>query len=111
MRRADGQYRWFLTRALPLRDDLGNIIKWYGTATDIQGRKRDEILLGGEKRPLEMIAKGEPRALILDALCRLVEELASGSLSSILLLDPNGNRLRHGAAPSLPQTYTAAIDG
>jgi signal transduction histidine kinase len=111
MRRADGQYRWFLTRALPLRDDLGTIIKWYGTATDIEDRKRAEMLLSGEKRLLEMIARGDSRAHILEALCRLVEELASGSLSSILLLDPNGNRLRHGAAPSLPQTYTEAIDG
>jgi PAS domain S-box-containing protein len=42
MRRADGQYRWFLTRALPLRDELGNIVKWYGTATDIEDRKRAE---------------------------------------------------------------------
>src|SRR5207245_4902491 len=48
---------------------------------------------------------------ILDAVCRLVEELASDSLSSILLLDPNANRLRHGAAPSLPSLYTEAIDG
>jgi signal transduction histidine kinase len=44
-------------------------------------------------------------------LCRLVEELASGALSSILLLDPKANRLRHGAAPSLPIKYTEAIDG
>jgi PAS domain S-box-containing protein len=42
MRRADGQYRWFLTRALPLRDERGNIVKWYGTATDIEDRKRAE---------------------------------------------------------------------
>ena len=111
MRRADGQYRWFLTRALPLRDDLGNIIKWYGTATDIEDRKLAEMLLGGEKRLLEMIARGDSRALILEALCRLVEELASGCLSSILLLDPNTKRLRHGAAPSLPAEYSAAIDG
>src|SRR6266403_2231633 len=69
------------------------------------------MLLGGEKRLLEMIARGDSRAHILDALCRLVEELASGSLSSILLLDPKTNQLRHGAAPSLPITYTEAIDG
>ena len=42
MRRADGQYRWFLTRALPLRDEQGNIVRWYGTATDIEDRKRAE---------------------------------------------------------------------
>jgi PAS domain S-box-containing protein len=42
MRRADGQYRWFLTRALPWRDGQGNIVRWYGTATDIEDRKRAE---------------------------------------------------------------------
>jgi PAS domain S-box-containing protein len=42
MRRADGEYRWFLTRALPLHDERGNIVRWYGTATDIEDRKRAE---------------------------------------------------------------------
>jgi PAS domain S-box-containing protein len=111
VRRADGEYRWLLSRAVPLRDDLGNIARWYGTTTDIEDRKRAEMLLAGEKRLLEMIARGDSLALILDALCRFVEEPASGSLSSILLLDPNSNRLRHGAAPSLPIAYAEAIDG
>ncbi len=69
------------------------------------------MLLAGEKRLLEMIARGDSLPLILDALCRLMEELASGSLSSIHLLDPQTNRLRHGAAPSLPVQYAEAIDG
>jgi PAS domain S-box-containing protein len=111
MRRADGQYRWFLTRAFPLRDQQGNVVRWYGTATDIDDLKRTEMLLGGEKRLLEMIARGDSRSLILAALCRFVEELAKGCLSSILLLDPNTSRLRHGAAPSLPAAYSEAIDG
>ena len=111
VRRADGEYRWFLSRAVPLRDELGNIVKWYGTITDIEDRKRAEMLLTGEKRLLEMIARGDSTALILDAFCRLFEDLSSGSLSSILLLEPNTNRLRHGAAPSLPVNYTEAIDG
>src|SRR5229473_3257528 len=55
-------------------------------------RRRAEALLAGEKRLLEMIAKGNPLSMILDALCRLVEELSKGSLSSILLLDPDGTR-------------------
>jgi C4-dicarboxylate-specific signal transduction histidine kinase len=42
LRRADGEYRWQLTRALPLRDELGNIIKWYATSIDIEDRKRAE---------------------------------------------------------------------
>ena len=74
-------------------------------------RKRAETLLAGEKRLLEMIAKGNSLSMILDALCRLVEELSKGSLASILLLDPDGNRLWHGAAPSLPKSYIDAIDG
>src|SRR6266478_6046073 len=74
-------------------------------------RKRAEALLSEEKRLLEMIAKGNSLSMVLDALCRLVEELSKGSLSSILLLDPDGKRLWHGAAPSLPKSYIDAIDG
>jgi PAS domain S-box-containing protein len=44
-RRADGQYRWHLDRGLPLRDEAGNIIKWYGSVTDIEDRKRAEDAL------------------------------------------------------------------
>src|ERR1700731_955395 len=44
-RRADGQYRWHLDRGLPLRDEDGNIIKWYGVVTDIEDRKRVEEAL------------------------------------------------------------------
>jgi len=41
-RRADGEYRWFLMRAVPLRDGQGKIIKWYGNSTDIEDRRRAE---------------------------------------------------------------------
>jgi two-component system sensor histidine kinase UhpB len=40
LRRADGEYRWFLIRTVPLRDKQGSIIKWYGTSTDIEDHKR-----------------------------------------------------------------------
>jgi PAS domain S-box-containing protein len=108
-RSAQGEYRWFLVRAVPLRDEHGQIVKWYGTLTDIEDRKRAEALLAGEKRILEMVAKGDSLSEILDSLCRLVEEQADRVLASILLLD--GNRLRHGGAPSLPKPYTDVIDG
>jgi PAS domain S-box-containing protein len=42
LRRHDGEYRWFLFRTNPLRDDSGSIIKWYGTNTDIDDSKRAE---------------------------------------------------------------------
>ena len=41
-RRADGKYRWFLVRCVPLRDEKGNMVKWYGTHFDIEDRKRAE---------------------------------------------------------------------
>jgi signal transduction histidine kinase len=44
VRRTDGEYRWFLSRAVPLRDKRGKVVKWYGAATDIQDRKRAEEL-------------------------------------------------------------------
>ena len=43
-RAADGQYRWFLVRAVPLRDAHGKVVKWYGTSTDIEDRKHVEQL-------------------------------------------------------------------
>ncbi len=78
---------------------------------DISQRKRREALLAGENRVLEMVAKGNSLADILDSLCLLVEEQSSGVLASILLMDPNGKQLRHGGAPNLPKAYTEAIDG
>ncbi len=45
VRRADGEYRWFLHRKVPLRDKVGQIIKWYGTSIEIEDRKRAEDAL------------------------------------------------------------------
>jgi diguanylate cyclase (GGDEF)-like protein len=72
-------------------------------------RQIKEALLVGEKRLLEMIAKADPLSDVLDFLARLIENQSSGSLCSVLLLERN--TLRQVAGPSLPQTYTSAIDG
>ncbi|OLB28388.1 MAG: hypothetical protein DMG41_35080 [Acidobacteria bacterium] len=45
VRRADGDYRWLLIRNVPLRDELDNIVKWYGTSVDIEERHRAEEAL------------------------------------------------------------------
>jgi PAS domain S-box-containing protein len=45
LRRFDGEYRWFLFEAEPMRDEAGNIVKWYGSATDIEDRKLAEVAL------------------------------------------------------------------
>jgi PAS domain S-box-containing protein len=50
LRRADGQYRWHIGWAWPLKDSEGHIVKWFGTATDIHDRKQaEEALRQGQK--------------------------------------------------------------
>jgi len=111
MKGADGVYRWFGVQGLPMRDTQDRIARWCVLQTLIDERKRADALLAGENRILEMIARGDALPLILDALCRLGEEAVSGSLASLLLLDPKSSRLWNGAAPGLPDSYTQAIDG
>lgn len=107
---ADGSIKDVQGVGRPVLKESGDVESYIGTTVDITARKRAEALLAGEKRLLEMVARGDSLPRILDALCRLVEELSSDALASILLLE-DGNRLRHGAAPSLPQAYIDAIDG
>jgi PAS domain S-box-containing protein len=81
-------------------------------ARDISQRKQDEALLEGQKRILELILQGEPLPHVLTVLCRTIEDLTQDAmLASVLLLDADGVHLRHGAAPSLPDSYNRAVDG
>jgi len=96
-RRGDDVYRWCRFQVVPLRDELGHLVHWYGTSSDSEDRKQaeatlrwSEALLAGEKRVLEMVAQGEALPRILEALCRVVEEQSSDMLSSFLLLDATG---------------------
>jgi len=57
MRRADGEYRWFLVRTAPLRDEQGHVVKWYGVSVDIEDRKRAEEALRSSERDQRYIAE------------------------------------------------------
>src|SRR5206468_4552348 len=54
-RAADGQYRWFLVRGVPLRNEHGEILKWYGIATDIEDRKTAEHVLSVQNNRLQLL--------------------------------------------------------
>jgi PAS domain S-box-containing protein len=110
-RRADGVYRWFHMRGFPLRDTEGRIVLWYLLHIDVDDRKRAEAVLAGEKRLLEMVASGHSLSEMLEALCRFVESMATGCYCSVVLVDPSGTRLEHGAAPSLPASFITSIIG
>src|SRR5580704_11662387 len=97
LRRYDGEYRWFLFRAEPVRDNHGNIFKWYGANTDIEDRKRAEALLAAEKRTLEMIAGGACLADILETLCDTIDAQARNIKSAVMLMDADGMHLRPAA--------------
>src|SRR6266478_3747048 len=56
LRRSDGEYRWFLVRTAPLRDEQGNVLKWYGVSIDIQDRKHAEEALRLSEREQRHIA-------------------------------------------------------
>ena len=52
VRRADGEYRWFLHRKVPLRDDVGTIVKWYGSSIEVEDGKRAEEIIRRNEREL-----------------------------------------------------------
>jgi formate hydrogenlyase transcriptional activator len=68
IRRYDGEYRWFLIRVVPQFDVEGNVVRWFGSNTDIEDRKRAEKKLLEEERELRRITDALPQTIVvLDA--------------------------------------------
>ena len=97
---------WFVANIAPMQE---NTVIWI--ARDITQRKQAENWLAGQKQILEMIAKSTPLADTLTALIKIIEQQFKDVMGSILLLDKDGKHLLHGATPSLPEIYNAAVDG
>lgn len=105
-----GARRWLATHATALRDAAGNVATLLGVTQDITERKKVEALTAGQMRVLEMIAADAPLVDTLDVLLRIIEAQSPDMLCSVLLVDAD-NRVRHCAAPTLPNEFTQAIDG
>jgi PAS domain S-box-containing protein len=104
--------RWFENRIYPSPDGVSVFFH------EITDRKRAErgardsaALLEGQNRVLESIARGEPLERTLDMLLRFIEAQCPEMVCSILLPAAQGGRVRHGAAPSLPASFTQAMQG
>ncbi|MQY07657.1 GAF domain-containing protein [Actinomadura macrotermitis] len=96
----------------PRRDAEGNVIGIRLIGVETTQVKHAQRLMVEHRALVEQIARQQPLAEVLEGMARCIEELAPDEvLVSVLLADPDGRHLRHGAAPSLPEFYNQAIDG
>lgn len=109
--RADGSEFWGHLAGRRFVDPDNHNMGLVGVLADITDRKRADQLQQHHNRILKLLAEKAPLASVLDAMVRDVEAINPAALCSILLMDADGKRLRHAAAPSLPDFYNAAMDG
>jgi PAS domain S-box-containing protein len=96
VRKSDGSYRWFLARYNPVRDEAGQVLRWYVASTDIEDRKRDEEKLQQENAALreeinqaplfeEIVGSSEPLRKVLSQISKVAP-----SDSTVLILGQTG---------------------
>src|SRR5882757_4746770 len=104
LRRPDGNYRWWLTRTVPLRDNLGNIVKWYGTAIDIEERKRAEEALREAQENLARVSRVTTMGELTASLAHEVKQpIAAASTNASTCL-----RWLAGDTPNIEEARAAA---
>jgi PAS domain S-box-containing protein len=81
-RAADEQYRWFLARAVPLRDQRGKILKWYGISTDIEDRKRAEQEREGLRADLAHVNRVSTLGEMAATLAHEIKQPIAASITS-----------------------------
>jgi PAS domain S-box-containing protein len=99
IRRADGEYRWFLSRRVPLRDKRGKVVKWYGVAIDIQDRKRAEELQANLAHTNRVSLLGELVASISHELAQPITATTNNAKASLRWLNrdpPDLTQVRKG---------------
>ncbi len=105
----DGSWKWVQAHGrVTLRDAKGNPLRMIGTNADISQRKAAEER---ESNNLQMIVQGAPSAAVLEAIVLNVEASYAGIRCTVMLVDETGQRLRMGAAPSMPGYVKKALDG
>ncbi len=104
----DGRHIWTDLRGVNLEGIAGESL-W--TFIDITERKSIEQLEAYRGEVLELLATGSPVETILNSIVCGIEKIAPSMIGSILILDKEGKHLHLGAAPNLPEFYSAAIEG
>jgi len=111
IRRTDGEYRWFLSRAVPLRDKRGKVVKWYGAATDIQDRKRAEELQADLAHTNRVSTLGELAASISHELKQPIAAAMANAQASLRWLNrdqPDLDQARRAAEGIVKEEVRAA---
>jgi len=106
LRRADGAYRWFLLRAVPLRDERGRVVKWYGTTTDIEDRKRAEEALLEAQDKLAHVTRTQAMGELAAAIAHEVNQ----PLTAIVTNANFSLRQLKGSTPNLDELRTAITE-
>ncbi len=106
LRRADGAYRWFLLRAVPLRDERGRVVKWYGTTTDIEDRKRAEEALLEAQEKLAHVTRTQAMGELAAAIAHEVNQ----PLTAIVTNANFSLRQLKGSTPNLDELRTAITE-
>src|SRR5439155_10469866 len=102
---------WIVISGRPLKDATGRTVGGIVVCRDITAQRNEEAFRAGQARILEMIAANKPLGEILGSLVLLIEAQSREMFCSVLLLSDDGNHIRHGAAPNLPDHYVKAVDG
>jgi PAS domain S-box-containing protein len=115
-RRTDGEYRWFLSRNVPLRDKRGKVVKWYGAATDIEDRKRADQLQADLAHTNRVSMLGELAASISHELKQPISAALANAQASLRWLNrdqPDLDGARRSAEAIVKDQARAAdiIDG
>jgi diguanylate cyclase (GGDEF)-like protein/PAS domain S-box-containing protein len=106
-----GEDYWARTTIVPTLDDKGKPLQYVGIHTENTERKQAELREKSRTHILELITKGKPLSVILDAIVKVVEQDNPDMLCSVLLLDDTGTHLLKGTVSSLPNFYSEAIHG
>jgi PAS domain S-box-containing protein len=105
----NGQIRDIHAIGHPVLNPSGDLVEFVGTVMDVTERKLAEALLSSEKHILELIAGGAALPAVLNDLCSTIDEQSPGLISTVLVLDSDGQRLWPVAGPGIPQGWTRLI--
>ena len=106
-----GEPRWWDVIVTPLRDASGSPKHLLSVSRDISEAKRDEQIEAAKREILVAIAAQEPLPETLDRIAQLHQSFNPDSFCSLQVMDASGRYLLRGAAPSLPESFNASMDG